>query len=159
MESAQIPDAISDEMVVTMDYTLTVDGKQIGSSKKSGPFEFIQGQHEILPGLEKEIYNMKVGEAKEVKIVPGEGYGEIDPEDFITLQKSDFPKNIPLEPNTIITLRDEDGGAQKARIDSVSKSEVRLNFNHPLAGKELHFKVTVLEIRAATQDELEFGLP
>jgi FKBP-type peptidyl-prolyl cis-trans isomerase SlyD len=158
MKPNNIPEIISDDVVVTMDYTLTVNGKQIGSSKKSGPFEFIQGQHDIIPGLEKNIYDMKVGDAKEVKIMAVDGYGEIDPEDFITLPKSDFPENIPLKPGTTLNLRDEDGDSQKARIDSVDGEEIRLNFNHPLAGKDLHFQVTILELRAATQDEIELGL-
>ena len=158
MKQTNIPNVITDDVVVTMDYTLTVDGKQIGSSKKSGPFEFIQGLHEIIPGLEKNIYNMKVGDSKELKIAASDGYGEMDPEDYVTLPKSDFPKNIPLEPGTTISLRDEDGDTQRARIDSVTEDDVRLNFNHPLAGKDLHFQVTILELRTATQDEIELGL-
>ena len=145
-------DFIVDDVVVTLDYTLIVEGKLIGSSKKSGPISFVQGQQSIVPGLEQNLYKMKVGDTKKIRVS-----GEIDPEDFLTLQKSDFPENIPMEPGTIINLRDEDGDTQKARIDSISEDEVALNFNHPLAGKDLTFQVTILDLRVATQNEIESG--
>ena len=158
MKTNAIPDVISDDVVVTMDYTLTVGGKKIGSSKKSGPLAFIQGQHEILIGLENDIYGLKVGDTKEIDVAATDGYGEIDPDDFITMEKSNFPATVPMKRGTIVKLKAEDGGQQKARIDSVSADEVRLNFNHPLAGKELHFSVAVLDLRSATPEEIETGL-
>lgn len=158
MKTTNVPDIIADDVVVTMDYTLTVDGVQMGSSKQRKPIEFIQGQHEIVPGLEQNIYNMKAGDSKEIKVEAANGYGKIDPDDFLTMQKTDFPENIPLDPGTIISLRDEAGGSQKARIDSATEDEVRLNFNHPLAGKELLFHVDILELRTATPEEIESGL-
>ena len=156
MNQINIPNIIVDDVVVTMDYTLIVEGKQIGSSKKSGPISFVQGQQSIVPGLEKNLYEMKIGDTKEIRVSALDG--EIDPEDFLILQKSEFSENIPMEPGTIINLRDEDGDIQKARIDSINEDEVTLNFNHPLAGKELTFQVTILDLHAATQDEIESGL-
>ncbi|MFN2126242.1 MAG: peptidylprolyl isomerase [Anaerolineales bacterium] len=158
MNRKNISNIIVDDVVVTMDYTLIVEGKQIGSSKKSGPISFVQGQQSIVPGLEKNLYEMKIGDTKEIRVSALDGYGEIDPEDFLILQKSEFSENIPMEPGTIINLRDEDGDIQKARIDSINEDEVTLNFNHPLAGKELTFQVTILDLHAATQDEIESGL-
>ena len=158
MNRKNISNIIVDDVVVTMDYTLIVEGKQIGSSRKSGPISFVQGQQSIVPGLEKNLYEMKIGDTKEIRVSALDGYGEIDPEDFLILQKSEFSENIPMEPGTIINLRDEDGDIQKARIDSINEDEVTLNFNHPLAGKELTFQVTILDLHAATQDEIESGL-
>lgn len=159
MKPINIPDVISDDVVVKINYTLTVDGKQLGSSKKPKTIEFIQGQHNIIPGLEKNIYNMKVGDSKEIKVQADDGYGDYDPEDFQTLPIADFPEGIPLEPGTTINLRDENGDSQKARIDSVSDDEVRVNFNHPLAGKTLVFHVAILDLRTATPEEIGSGLP
>ena len=155
MNTDNTPDVIADGVVVKMDYSLTVDGKQLGSSKKRKPIAFVQGQGEIVPGLEKKLYDMKVGDSKEIRVAAVDGYGEIDPEDFVSLQKTDFPESIPMEPGTIITLTDEDGDNQKARIDSITEDQVRLNFNHPLAGKDLVFQVSILEIRGADPEELE----
>lgn len=158
MNQKNISNSIVDDVVVTMDYILTVEEKQIGSSKKSGPISFIQGKQSIVPGLEKNLYKMKIGDTKEIQVSASDGYGEIDPEDFQTFKKSDFPDDIPMEPGTIVNLRDQDGDTQKARIDSLTEDEVTLNFNHPLAGQELVFQVTILDLRAATQDEIESGL-
>ena len=102
---------------------------------------------------------MKVGDSKEIKVQADDGYGDYDPEDFQTLPIADFPEGIPLEPGTTINLRDENGDSQKARIDSVSDDEVRVNFNHPLAGKTLVFHVAILDLRTATPEEIGSGLP
>ena len=158
MNQKNISNIIIDDVVVTMDYTLTVEEKQIGSSKKSGPISFIQGHQSIVPGLENNLYQMKKGDTKEIQVSASDGYGEIDPEDFLTLKKSDFPDDIPMEPGIIVNLRDQDGDTQKARIDSITEDEVTLNFNHPLAGKELVFRVTISDLRAATRDEIVSGL-
>jgi FKBP-type peptidyl-prolyl cis-trans isomerase SlyD len=71
--------------------------------------------------------------------------------------RSEFPAEIPLEPGVILHLRDNDDDVYETTVVSVNKDTVRLTFNHPLAGKELHFSVTVLAVREATPEELEHG--
>jgi FKBP-type peptidyl-prolyl cis-trans isomerase SlyD len=150
-------DAIQDDVVVTMEYTLTVNGEVVDSSEDNEPIQFIQGKGQIIPGLERELYGMTVGESKRVTVAPREGYGEEDPDAFATLPRSQFPPQIPIEPGIELQLRDEDGQVLDARIESVQGDTVELNFNHPLAGKELNFAVTVVELRQATMEELEHG--
>jgi FKBP-type peptidyl-prolyl cis-trans isomerase SlyD len=75
----------------------------------------------------------------------------------MNVAKKDFPKDMPLEVDTELTVRDEEGHARYARVDSIEGDTVRLDFNHPLAGAELHFKVKVVALRAPSEEELEHG--
>jgi FKBP-type peptidyl-prolyl cis-trans isomerase SlyD len=151
------PQEVKDETIVTLEYTLTIDGEVVDTSKGAQPIQFIQGQQQIIPGLEKELYGMAVGETKEVVVPPQEGYGDIDPENFAEVPRDQFPPQIPIQPGIQLELTDEQGERVGATIDSIEGDNVRLDFNHPLAGKELHFEVEVVDLRAATEEEIEHG--
>lgn len=148
---------VQDGHVVSMDYTLHVDGEVLDTSSGHEPLEFLQGAGNIIPGLEQELYGMEIGESKKVIVQPEEGYGALDPEAFIDVPKEQFPATIPLEEGTEIQVTDESGNPMHARIDSVGDETVTLDFNHPLAGKELHFDVKVVGLRDATAEENEHG--
>jgi FKBP-type peptidyl-prolyl cis-trans isomerase SlyD len=148
---------VQDGQVVSMNYTLHVDGEVMDSSEGHEPLEFLQGAGNIIPGLEQELYGMGLGESKTVIVQPEDGYGILDPDAFIDVPKEQFPANIPLEEGVEIQVTNQDGQAMSARIDSVSDESVRLDFNHPLAGKELHFDVKVVGLRDATDEESEHG--
>ena len=147
---------VKKDLVVSLDYKLEVDGEVIDTSEQD-PIQFLQGHGEIIPGLEKELYGMKVGDHKEVVVSASQGYGELDPEAFAEIPRTEFPKDFPLEPDVEVQLRDEDGEVVDAYIESLDDKMVYLNLNHPLAGKELHFSVTVVELRDPTPEELEHG--
>jgi FKBP-type peptidyl-prolyl cis-trans isomerase SlyD len=151
------PNEVGENTVVTLDYTLTVDGEVVDTSRGSMPIQFIQGQQQIIPGLERELYGLSVGDTKEVTISPEHGYGVVDPENFAEVPKDQFPDEIPLQPGIELELTDDKGERMGARIDNVHEDLVRLDFNHPLAGKNLHFEVEVVDLRNATQEEIEHG--
>ncbi len=143
--------------VVTIEYTLRVEGEIVDSSAEHGPLAYLHGHGQLIPGLEKELEGMAVGESKEVTVAPEEGYGHEDPQAFITLPKSEFPPTIALEPGTQLQLSDQSGQVYNAVIHEVKEDSVVLNFNHPLAGKTLHFTVKVVGLREATPEELAHG--
>ncbi len=157
MSPNEKPAKIADDVVVTLDYVLTVASEVVDSSEDSDPVEFLQGRGNIITGLEKAIYGMKVGDKLSVDIPAAEGYGDIDPEAFMDVPRSEFPEDIPLEVGVELQMENEDDETVTAVIESVSNDSVRLDFNHPLAGKDLHFDVTVLDLREATAEELEHG--
>lgn len=148
---------VQDGQVVSMEYTLHVDGELVDSSEGQEPLEFLQGEGNIIPGLEDELYGMGIGESKEVVVAAEDGYGLLDPDAFIDVPKAQFPAEIPLEAGVELQVQDENGNPMMARIDRVDNENVKLDFNHPLAGKELHFKVKVVGLRDATEEELEHG--
>jgi FKBP-type peptidyl-prolyl cis-trans isomerase SlyD len=159
MSENQKSQAVRDGHVVTLGYTLTVDGNVIDTSEGEGnaPVQFIQGNEQIVPGLENALYGMGEGESKTVVVAATEGYGEYDPDAFVDVPRSEFPPEIPLEPGVILHLRDNNNEVHETAVVSANKDTVRLTFNHPLAGKELHFSVKVLAVREATPEELEHG--
>ena len=148
---------IGDDMVVTLDYTLIVDGEIIDSSIGSQPIEFIQGHGQIIPGLERELYGLALGDGKDVVVTATDGYGDRDPNAVADIPRDQFPSQIPLKPGVELQLRGQDGEELGAYIEEVGEETVRLNFNHPLAGKELHFSIKVVELRSATSEELTHG--
>jgi FKBP-type peptidyl-prolyl cis-trans isomerase SlyD len=151
------PGVIEDDMVVTLDYTLTVDGEIIDSSIGGRPIEFIQGLGQIIPGLERELYGLAIGDGKDVIVAAADGYGDRDPNAIADIPREQFPPQIPLKPGIELQLRGQDGEELEAYVEEVGDDTVRLNFNHPLAGKELHFSIKVVELRSATSEELAHG--
>ena len=148
---------VADGQVIVMEYTLQGDGEIIDTSAGHGPIEFIQGLGNIVPGLEKNLYGMAVGESKDVVVAAVDGYGEMDSQAYMEVPRDKFPEDITMETGTQIELHDESGQPMVARIDQVGDTTVRLDFNHPLAGKELHFAVKIAGLRPATDEELDHG--
>jgi FKBP-type peptidyl-prolyl cis-trans isomerase SlyD len=154
--SSENPQTIADDIVVSLDYTLTVDGAIVDASE-GDPIEFIQGRRQIIAGLEQAIYGMAVSESKNVVVAPEDGYGISDPEAVIVVPRDEFPPEIPMEVGVRLQVQNDDGSVMTAAINKIEGDSVTLDFNHPLAGKTLHFNVTVAGLRAATEEELEHG--
>ena len=150
-------ETVQDGVVVSMEYSLHVDGELLDTSDGQGPLQFLVGYGNVISGLEQEMMGMKIGDNKDVVVQPEDGYGEFDEEAFITVPRDQFPKDIPVEVDTELTVRDDEGHARYARVDSVEGDTVRLDFNHPLAGAELHFSVKVVALREPSDEELEHG--
>lgn len=148
---------VDDGQVVSMDYTLRVDGEVVDTSEGREPLDFLQGVGNIIPGLETELYGMEVGQSKKVVVVAADAYGEFQEDAVVNVPKSEFPEQIPVEVGTELQVRGQNGETMYGRITKVEDENVELNFNHPLAGKELHFDVTITALREATDDELLQG--
>jgi FKBP-type peptidyl-prolyl cis-trans isomerase SlyD len=148
---------VDDGQVISIDYTLNVNGKIVDSSEAGKPLQFIQGMGHIIPGLENELYDLKIGEVKKVVVRPKDGYGEVDTEAYMEVPRDAFPTDVPLEVGTELELRDQSGHPIIARIETISSDTIRLNMNHPLAGKELHFDIKITAIRPATEEEVSHG--
>jgi len=150
-------DSVQNGVVVSMEYSLQVDGETIDSSQGQDPLEFLTGHGNIISGLEREMIGMKVGESKDVVIAPKDGYGEYDDEAYLDVPQDQFPGDMNIKEGLELTVRNDDGEGRYARVDSIVEGTVRLNFNHPLAGDELHFSVKVVGLRAPTDEELDHG--
>ena len=150
-------DSVQDGVVVSMEYTLHVDGELLDSSEGQGPLQFLTGYGNIISGLENEMIGMKIGDSKNVIVQPAEGYGEFDDEAFMDVPRGQFPEDMPLAVDTELTVRDDEGHARYARVDNIEGDTVRLDFNHPLAGAELHFSVKVVALRKPNEEELSHG--
>lgn len=150
-------DSVQDGVVVSMEYTLHVDGELLDTSEGQEPLQFLTGYGNIISGLEREMMGMKVGDTKDVVIQPADGYGEFDDEAFMDVPLDQFPKDMPITEGVELTVRDDEGQARYARVDALTDKTATLNFNHPLAGDELHFHVKVIALREPNAEELEHG--
>lgn len=157
METENKPQTIADDLVVSLQYTLTVDGKIVDSADSADPLQFIQGSGDIIPGLESQLYGMSAGESKHVSVVAKDAYGDLDPEAMVEVPRSQFPSEIPMKKGTQLQVQNNDGEVMDAYIASFSKDTVQLDFNHPLAGKKLVFDVTIIDLREATDEEKAHG--
>ena len=149
--------SVTDGQVVSMEYSLKVDGKVVDSSEGSEPLQYLHGAANIIPGLERELEGMSIGESKKVIVSAEDGYGETDEDAFVDVPRSEFPDDMPLNPGVEMELTTPDGQPMYARVESVEEEIVHLNMNHPLAGKELHFDVKVIGLRDATEEEMDHG--
>ena len=157
MNTTNTPTLIEDDVVVSLDYALTVDDQVIDTSEGSEPIQFLQGHGNIIPGLERELYGLAAGDSKDVVVSAADGYGELDPEAYAEVSRHEFPPQIPMEVGIELQLKDKSGDILDARIDAVNAETVRLDFNHPLAGKQLNFSVKVVALRRPSPEELEHG--
>ncbi|MBF0595538.1 MAG: peptidylprolyl isomerase [Candidatus Omnitrophica bacterium] len=131
---------------VKFDYTLTVNKEVVESSKGKQPLEYNPGRGELIPGLEKEMLGMKVGDAKTVVVKPEDGYGIIRSDAFRDFDRAKLPKDMEPKVGMVLEMQDETGTSFPAKVAEVSEKSVKLDFNHPLAGKELTFDVKVVSI-------------
>jgi FKBP-type peptidyl-prolyl cis-trans isomerase SlyD len=154
---ADKPELVADDVVVSLAYKLTVDGEVLDESEADDALQFLQGHRNIIPGLESQLNGMKVGESKTVVVPPETGYGEVDKESIDEIPVSEFPEDVTPEVGLELEIKDKEGNEMYGRVLSIQKDTVTMDFNHPLAGKELHFEVKVVDLRAATGEEMAHG--
>lgn len=139
--------AVSEGKTVKVNYTVTVDGKVVDSSKGRDPLTFKAGGGQIIPGFEKAVMGMKAGEKKSFKVSPEEGYGKIDPKAIQNVPKNQLPKGIEPKAGMTLHAQTKDGRQIPAKIIEVKKDVVVVDLNHPLAGKTLNFDVEVIDVK------------
>jgi FKBP-type peptidyl-prolyl cis-trans isomerase SlyD len=144
--------------VVSLKYLLkNSEGVELDRAEADEPFEYLHGADQILRTLEAALDKLKVGEKKTVKLKPSDGYGEINPNLRITLERSALPADMPLEPGLQFEASLGNGQDAVFTIQKVEKEQVFIDGNHPLAGQTLCFDVEVLSVRDATPEELSHG--
>lgn len=137
--------AIKKNQVVLMQYELKANDNIIESNLDGDPIEFTYGKGQLLEGLEERIANMSEGETREILVPAYEAYGEYDKTLTEQVPVSEF-EGIDLEIGMILEADDEEGNVIKATVTDVTKEEVTVDYNHPLAGTDLTFKVVIKSI-------------
>ncbi len=148
---------VSENAVVTIDYTLTNDsGEKLDTSKGHDPLSYIHTSGNKIPGLEKELEGRSEGDHFTAVISPDEAYGSHDDSLVFTVPLEKLPKDQDLQ-NGMQFQTETPQGPRILTLTSFDDSQAVLDANHPLAGKTLHFDVTVRGIREATGDEIRHG--
>lgn len=148
---------IANDVVALIEYTLTDDqGNVIDSSVGGEPLAYLHGAGNIIPGLESALEGKQVGDSLKVSVAPAEGYGEKDDGLLQVVPRSMFRGVDQIEPGMQFHAQ-TDYGMQVITVTTVEGDNVTVDGNHPLAGQNLNFDVKVVEVRAASAEELEHG--
>jgi len=127
--------------------TLT-DGEEFDNSRQRGePFEFEVGSGSVVPGFDTALQGMAVGETKTFTITPNNAYGDRNQEAVQKVSKSQFPEDFEPQVGMVVQGINTNGGQVRALIDEVLEEDLMLDFNHPLAGKDLTFEIELLGIK------------
>lgn len=124
------------------------DGTVFDSSAKheGKPLEFEAGAGKVIKGFDEAVIGMEKDEEKEIKLAAAEAYGEPNDQLVKKIPKDQFPPNTEIKPGMVLGLKAPNGAQMPARVKEVSDSEVTLDLNHPLAGKNLTFKIKIIGI-------------
>ena len=132
---------------VKVHYTGTIaDGTVFDTSREREPLEFTLGEGKLIPGFEKAVVGMKVGDTSKVTIPSDEAYGEKREDMVIDVDKGQIPPDIKPEVGQQLQVQQKDGGAIPVVITEITDETVQLDANHPLAGQDLTFEIEVVEV-------------
>jgi FKBP-type peptidyl-prolyl cis-trans isomerase SlyD len=149
---------ITKNMIVSFDYTLTNSGNQIlDSSTNDEPLVYLHGHGNIIPGLELAMEGKTLGDTFKIRVPAADAYGERDEKLIFTLPLSSFGEEKVKEGMEFQAQTAD--GCQIVTVASVNGDQVTIDGNHPLAGQELNFDVTVKDIREASEEEIAHSHP
>lgn len=138
---------ITEGCIVTIDYTMALeDGEILDSTKDLEPLTYVQGTGEIISGLEQAVIGMKKGEKLDVAVAAADAFGEFDPEALIEVPKGDLPpeaQNGGME----LTVEGPKGQTITGRVVEIKGNTAIVDFNRPLAGKDLQVSVTIVDVK------------
>lgn len=148
---------IEKNKVVSMHYTLKDDkGEIMDSSEGKSPLPFIQGNGQLIPGLEIQLDGKEKGVKMQVTVAPADAYGEFRDDMVFKVSKEGFRGEEELKVGMQVEVELEQGKSI-AVVSNVEGDDVTLDLNHPLAGQTLHFDVEIMDVRVATEEELSHG--
>ncbi len=153
---------VSKDSMVTLTYDLRLDGKEgeiFESATDANPLMFLHGAGLMIPAFEEQLVGKKTGDKFEISIPAASGYGDINEEAVVELPLDIFKvdgkvDDALLTPGNSIPMMSAHGQRMDGIVVSVEGETVTMDFNHPLAGEDLHFTGTIIEVRPATEEEL-----
>ena len=138
---------IAQDKQVTMHFTLALtDGSVVDTTRDKEPAIFIVGDGNLLPGFEKPLMGLKKGDRRSVVIEFDNGFGPHRDENVQKIKRRDFDESIPLENGVVVSFKDQSGSELPGVIESFDNDYVTVDFNHPLAGKDIHFEVEIIDV-------------
>ena len=142
---------------VVLEYTLRDSAGEVldsSSADEGEPMVFVHGYGMVVPGLERQLAGLAVGDARDIVVSPEEGYGERDEELVLTIDRSEVPRPRAVQPGDELVAESADGDEAVMRVVEVHEDSVVVDGNHPLAGQTLHYAIVVKEVRRATEEEI-----
>ncbi len=148
---------IEQNSIVTLHYTLKDNDGNIIDQSDDGSFLYLHGAMNIIPGLENALAGKSAGDEFSVTVSPEEGYGAKDPGRIQEVPKEMFDNVDEIKPGVQFHAQGPDGQAVVVTVIEVKDDAVLIDGNHALAGVDLNFSVTVVDVREATEEEISHG--
>ena len=149
---------IAKNTVVSMEYTLKNDGGEVIDQTGEGEaFSFIHGMGSIISGLEDALTGKAMGDTLAVSIPPEEGYGPRNDALTQNVPRAQFENAGTVEVGMMFQTQGEDGAVSVVTVVGMDDENITVDANHPLAGQTLNFDVKIVEVREASQEEIEHG--
>jgi FKBP-type peptidyl-prolyl cis-trans isomerase SlyD len=148
---------IGNQKVVTLNYTLKDDAGNVIDQSQDGNFSYLQGASNIIPGLERALEGKQAGDQFSVSIPPAEAYGERDESRVQAVPREMFPEDAEVAPGVQFHAQGPDGQSLVVTVVKTVEDTVTVDGNHPLAGVQLNFDVTVTDVRDALPEEIDHG--
>ena len=148
---------VTQNKVVTINYTLTDNEGQVLDQSQDGQFAYLHGASNIIPGLEDALYDKKAGDSFSVTVPPELGYGERNESMSQVVSSEMFDPNDKITVGQQFHAQDEQGHMIMITVTKIDGDNITIDGNHPLAGLELTFDVTIIDVRDATEEEISHG--
>jgi len=149
---------ITQNTVASIEYTLKDnDGQVLDTSEGREPLTYLHGSGNLVPGLEAALEGNGEGDSVSVTVEPAEGFGDRDENLIQQVPKTAFEGVDSIEAGMRFQASDENGQGRIVTVTEVADDQVTVDANHPLAGVPLNFDVNVVEVRAASEEEIEHG--
>lgn len=152
---------IEKDKVVSLSYQLKVENEVVDQSAEGNPLTFLFGHGNLIPGFEKNIRGKKKGDQYDFVVSPEDGYGAVNENAIVDINKEIFVQDgeliNELQVGATLPMRDQEGNRMDGKVLNIGMDKVKIDFNHPLAGKELNFHGTITEVREATPEEIDHG--
>ncbi|MEW6593673.1 MAG: FKBP-type peptidyl-prolyl cis-trans isomerase [Thermodesulfobacteriota bacterium] len=146
LPAAPIP-TVATGKKISLEYSLLLEGEEtIDSNAGHEPLVYEHGSQELIPGLERALEGMRIGERKQVTLTPDEAYGPVVGEAIIEVDADKLPQESRMA-GALVRLDMPDGQALEGQVTRINHARATVDFNHPLAGKTLHFDIKILDIR------------
>ena len=141
---------ISEGTRVTLNFALVLDdGSEIDSNFEKEPASFSVGDGSLLPGFERALFGLKSGDEATLEILPEEGFGQPNDNNLQTIKRDQFDVGSELEAGMVFSFADAAGGELPGFVKTFDADEVTVDFNHPLAGRTLSFRVAIHNVEVA----------
>jgi len=122
------------------------DGTVFGEGTAEKPLEFTLGKEAVIPGFAEAVRGMEPGQSKTVELPPEKGFGKYDPDKLILFKRRQFATREPISQGMEVPVKDTAGNEHLGRVDSFTDESVKLDLNHPLAGRPLKFEICLQEV-------------
>jgi len=135
---------------ITLNFSLVLDtGEEVDSNFGQDPVSFVMGDGSLLPGFERRLLGMRAGDEAEFRIPSEEGFGDPQDDNIQEIPRREFDEEALLEPGMLFSFADAAGGEVPGMIAAVGEDSVTVDFNHPLSGRTIHFRVRIARVEPA----------